>query len=518
MVKPVALERRRAGQGVFTSKLFIWAFHIAIPLALFWLLRADPILDPLQRVPQIHFYLVSLAATSGLVIAWTVAKAAREHRDSRVFFIALAFFGIAGIFLMHALSTESVLLSQGQTGFVWSPPLSLLLGGIFFFVSSRRLNDKANAWVLVNQNRLLVAFLAVLLGYVIIVVLVPDFVVGGLGLTAQSASGDYAVSAEGGAANITLIVMLLVAVAGYVSAALGYYRDYRRRHSVMLASLITGMVLFAVADGILAFSTAWHVSWWLYHVVMAIGFGMVGYGILVEYNKTRSVSALFEGIFLRQQIARINRSYTEVMIALINSLEAKDRYTKGHSARVAQYSVIIAKAMGYSEDDLRRLEQAALLHDIGKLAIPDAVLNKPGKLTPDEFDMIKNHPSRGCAIIASIDSLHDKVPGIRHHHEWFGGGGYPDGLAGEDIPLDARIIAVADVYDAMTSLRAYREPLSHEAAVDHLRNETPRHLDPKCVEIFVTRYEIERVVITDFTAQLPVHELVPRSGTAASSG
>jgi HD-GYP domain-containing protein (c-di-GMP phosphodiesterase class II) len=198
------------------------------------------------------------------------------------------------------------------------------------------------------------------------------------------------------------------------------------------------------------------------------------------------------------------------MIGLINSLEAKDRYTKGHSGRVAQYAVLLARGMGYDEEGLKRVEQAALLHDIGKLAIPDAVLNKPGKLTRQELALVKSHPARGCAIIQSIDSLSDKAPGIRHHHEWMDGSGYPDGLRGEDIPLDARIIAVADVYDAITSLRAYRQPLSRPAAVDLLRHEAGAHLDPRCVELFIDLSERYPIQITDFTRQLTVDELVPR--------
>jgi HD-GYP domain-containing protein (c-di-GMP phosphodiesterase class II) len=159
---------------------------------------------------------------------------------------------------------------------------------------------------------------------------------------------------------------------------------------------------------------------------------------------------------------------------------------------VAQYAVVIARGIGYDEAGVARVEQAALLHDIGKLAIPDAILNKPTRLTAQEFESVKHHPAQGCAIIASIESLSDKVPGIRHHHEWLDGSGYPDGLAGEDIPLDARIIAVADVFDAMTSLRAYRQPLTIAEGLEHLRRESGTHLEPRCVEVFIAEVERHR--------------------------
>jgi len=498
------------------SKLLVWAFHLALAPSLFWFLKADPPIDQMQHAAATHFWVVSLAASGGLIIAVVVARAAQLHADSRVFLIAMAFFSIAGIFLMHALSTESVVLNQGQAGFIWSPALCLLVGSIFFALSSIRWRDRANAWILLNQQRLLVALLAALVGYAALVVLFPQFMSALLG--DSSGSGDYSVTAEGGITSVALLGLLLISVACFVTAAVRYYQAYRRQHSVLLLSILTGIALFAEADIIMAFSEAWRVSWWLYHVVMLAGFLMVGYGLLVQFGKRRSVYGLFEEVFLRQEIARINQSYTEVMIGLINSLEAKDKYTKGHSARVAQYAVLIARGMGYDDDGLRRVEQAALLHDIGKLAIPDAILNKPGRLTPEEFDYVKHHPRRGCAIIQHIDSLQDKVPGILHHHEWCDGSGYPDGLAREDIPLDARIIAVADVYDAITSLRAYRQPLSRPDAIEHLRREAGPHLDPACVEVFIERSEREPIIITDFTAQLSVDQLGPPPKELVSTG
>jgi HD-GYP domain-containing protein (c-di-GMP phosphodiesterase class II) len=488
----------------------VWLFHIILGPLLFWFMEADAALDQEQRVPYVHFWVVSVAALGGLAIAWVVAGAARRHADSRVFLIALAFFSISGIFLMHALSTENVLISQGQAGFIWSPPLCLLLGGVFFLLSSIRFGDQVNSWILTNQRQLLVLMVAVLAGYAVTVVVFPDTLMGLLGVEVTKA-GSYEVVGEGGEANAALLIMLVIAVGCYLAAAWRYYGAYRRQSSVLLLSILTGMVLFAEADVFMAFSEAWYLSWWLYHIQMIAAFLMVGYGILAQYSQRQPRRGLFEELFLREEIARINDRYTEVMIGLINSLEAKDRYTKGHSGRVAQYAALLARGMGYDEEGLHRVEQAALLHDIGKLAIPDAILNKPGKLTPEELEFVKSHPARGCAIIQSIDSLSDKVPGIRHHHEWIDGSGYPDGLAGEEIPLDARIIAVADVYDAMTSLRAYRQPLTREAAVDHLRREAGAHLDPGLVELFVDLSEREPIQITDFTRQLTVDELVPRT-------
>jgi hypothetical protein len=475
-----------------TVELGVWALRMSLAPALFALLRLDPILDQLYEAPAAHFAIVSAAAVAGLILAWTVAHAARAHQDARVFFVAVAFFGVAGIFLMHSLSTESSVLGLGLTGFIWSPPLSFLLGALFFALSAVRFGDGANRWLVVNQNQLLVVFLGILLGYAIVVALVPDVVVAGLGLSAGGNGADYSVSAEGGAASEVLIGMLVLSLAGYAYAAVRYYAEFRRRPSVLVASLLTSIVLFGEANAIGALASAWRFSWWLYHVVMVFAFAAAAYGVLVEYGRNRSVRGVFGEVFLREQLARLDHNYTEVIIALVNSLEARDRYTRGHSARVAQYAVIVAQALGYDQEAISRVQHAALLHDIGKLALPDAILNKPGQLTPEEWQMVKQHPVRGCAIIASIDSLADKAPGIKHHHERLDGSGYPDGLAGHDIPLDARIIAVADVFDAMTSPRSYHQPLSPEDGLDHIRREAGHHLDPVCVEAFVSAVERQR--------------------------
>ncbi|HVA23797.1 MAG TPA: HD domain-containing phosphohydrolase [Chloroflexota bacterium] len=487
----------------------VWAFQMSLPLLLFWVLRSDPLIDQSRREPDFHFFVVSGAAILGLIVAAIIAHSARDHRDARVFLVALGLFSVAGIFLMHSLSTENRLLSQGQAGFIWSPPLSLSVGAIFFLLSSFRLSDRLNDWIVVNQRRLLVAHLSVIAGYAALLILNPSLLIDGLGLTSTKAGG-YAITGEGGMADTLLVVLTILAVACYLVAGFRYYLEYRRRPSVLLIALIAGVLLFAEANTIMSFSDAWRLSWWLYHLVMALAFIMIGYGLLVQFSKRGSIHGMFEDIFLREQLERLDNEYSSVIVALINSLEAKDKYTKGHSARVAMYSEMLAREMGCSQADIHRIEQAALLHDLGKLAMPDAILNKAGKLTPEEFEIVRNHPVRGCAIIEAVDTLQDKIPGILHHHEWVNGMGYPMRLTGDDIPLDARIIAVADVFDAITSLRAYHRPFGRQEALDHLRQEAGTHLDAECVGRFIAGLQRHPIQIGDYAPQLPVEELVAR--------
>ena len=172
-------------------------------------------------------------------------------------------------------------------------------------------------------------------------------------------------------------------------------------------------------------------------------------------------------------------------MALIAAVEARDRYTDGHSARVSQMAVLTGEAMHLPGAALRGLERAGLIHDVGKLTVPDAILRKPGRLTPEEYEVVKQSPLRGNEVIGRMASLREELPGVLHHHEWYDGSGYPHGLRGGDIPLAARILAVADVYDALTSERSYRGALSEDEALAHLRQMAGTQFDPAVVEAFV---------------------------------
>ena len=153
---------------------------------------------------------------------------------------------------------------------------------------------------------------------------------------------------------------------------------------------------------------------------------------------------------------KLDDSYKYTVLALSSAVDARDPYTAGHSMRVSRISLLISGELKMTDEDSRILEYAALFHDIGKIGIPDDILNKKGKLTDDEYNLIKNHPDIGVTILGGIAFLLNALPLIKHHHERFDGKGYPSGLKGEEIPLCARIIAIADTYDAMTSDRPYR--------------------------------------------------------------
>jgi len=180
--------------------------------------------------------------------------------------------------------------------------------------------------------------------------------------------------------------------------------------------------------------------------------------------------------------------------ALASTVDAKDRYTYGHSRKVSQYAAAIAVALGFDESRINTIRTAGLLHDIGKIGVSDQILRKPGKLNEEEWQPIRAHPTQGVSIIEHVLSLRACIPGVQYHHERYDGSGYPFGLKGDNIPMDARIIAVADSYDAMTSSRAYRKQLTKDKAIDELIRCAGIQFDPQVVSAFIKSMSLPKLV------------------------
>jgi putative two-component system response regulator len=200
---------------------------------------------------------------------------------------------------------------------------------------------------------------------------------------------------------------------------------------------------------------------------------------------------LMEVITRCRSLLRIRRLIEErdsaesVVFALARAVEAKSPFTHGHSERVMRYSLALASACNIDAGQSELMRKGALLHDIGKISIPDAILNKPGKLTPEEYEVIKAHPAQGAHIVEPLHSVRDAVPLIRSHHERLDGRGYPDGLRGDEIPLLVRMLSVADIYDSLSSHRPYRDAIPHAVCLEMLReNAFDGGLDPELVAVF----------------------------------
>jgi putative nucleotidyltransferase with HDIG domain len=187
---------------------------------------------------------------------------------------------------------------------------------------------------------------------------------------------------------------------------------------------------------------------------------------------------------LLESYRRLEESSLEAIEGLNAAVEAKDPYTAGHSQRVQRIVVALGEELGLSPTRLTALRHAGLFHDIGKLAVPDAILVKPGRLTDEEYARVKRHPADGARIVAKLGRLRDSVPIIRHHHERWDGNGYPDGLAAEEIPLEAAITGLADAWDAMTTDRPYQRALSAVEAAAEIRSGRGTQFAPDVVDAF----------------------------------
>jgi diguanylate cyclase (GGDEF)-like protein len=179
------------------------------------------------------------------------------------------------------------------------------------------------------------------------------------------------------------------------------------------------------------------------------------------------------------------RNGLSAVYALVSVVESRDPYVYGHSRRVNVYAVALAEAIGLSPDEVSRVSTAALLHDIGKIGIPDKVLNKKGKLDEENWETIMYHPRLGANIVGNIPNLAPCVSSILHHHERWDGGGYPEGLKGEEIPIESRILAIADSFEAMSSARPYRPALPRQEVIEKIREGAGSQFDPKLVEVFI---------------------------------
>lgn len=197
---------------------------------------------------------------------------------------------------------------------------------------------------------------------------------------------------------------------------------------------------------------------------------------------------------VREKTAENDQLSFEIIATIASIIEAKDSYTKGHSARVAEYSAMLAKELGWKEADIQNLKYIALLHDIGKIGIPDHVLNKPGKLTEMEFNIIKSHTTIGGDILKDIKTIRHVDSGARYHHEKFDGSGYPTSISGTVIPAVARIICITDAYDAMNSKRVYRDVMSQEAIREELIQGKGKQFDPDYLDVFLKLLDEGRLV------------------------
>jgi HD-GYP domain-containing protein (c-di-GMP phosphodiesterase class II) len=433
------------------------------------LLRTVPSLDLVLHSALAHLVVVSAISACALAVAVAAAGAASRSRDGSLVLLALGCLAVGFLMLGHGLVTPGI---GGRPPNLWVGRLPVLAIAAFAACLSAAAwpQRPPAAWAGRWPRATLVAggvTLALVLGVVL--------------LRPAAGTGAWPLPREAG------IRLALVLAAALALVALGavHWRRWRLGLDRLQLALVVACLLSAGSLLSLQIGRLWHLAWWDYHAFLLAGFAAAIYAVLTGYRRSRTLHDVLDGVFASDPMAHINRGNSETLRALIAAVEARDAYTHGHSARVAELSVQVGLRLGLRPAALRSLAEGAYLHDVGKVGIPDHVLNKPGALTDEERAWIQEHPIVGSDIVARAPSLHDALAVIRQHHERYDGQGYPDGLAGEQISLAARIVAVADVWDALTSDRAYRPAWPPDRALRHLQAGRGAHFDPDCLDAFL---------------------------------
>lgn len=447
-------------------------------MAAFLLLRNSPEHDHLLQVPTGHVVVVSAVALAALALAGVTATAAVRLREVRLVVLSLSFLSASGFFSVHGLATPGFIVGAEYSSVVgFSARVALLFAALFLVLGSMELPGRVTRMIEQHAPAIVVGWSALLATYAVLGLAFPESIPPRL-------------MGEDAFLRGTLIVVVLACA----YAAWRYLEAYRVSDFAIHAAAATACVLLLEAQVAMHFGALWRLSWWLYHAQLLGAYGAILGGVWLEVVRGRGALEALRGMALRDALAQVEAGYSPTVRALAAALEARDPYTHGHGRRVAALSFYAAEQLGLRPREIRGIVEGALLHDLGKIGVSDAVLLKNGPLTTDEFNEIRRHPEVGEQVLVTSLSGGVERGVVRHHHEWFNGRGYPDGLEGDAIPLGARLVAVADVYDALRSNRAYRRAWTRERTTELLRAESGSHFDPQCVEAVLAvaeRFEAE---------------------------
>ncbi len=454
------LDRR--GMLVLTCLLVVPAVALAVA-------RSVPALDPVLESALFHLYVVSAIAACALLVALATASyAVRDGRAAPVL-IALGCVAVGFMMLGHGLTTPGIF---GRPMNLWVARLPVL--ALATFAGCLALAARPDGRI----SRLVGTSPRIALGF-------P---------TASIALASAAVSVDPtllwGSAPVpgeSQIRVVLLVASGFTLLVVGsmHWRRWRLGRNRIELALVLASWLTMSALLSLTYGQFWRLSWWDYHIYLLAGFAAAAWAVVAGYRGSRTLVGAVGGITVRDPLEQVAHGQPDALHALIGAVEAKDPYTHGHSARVAELSTRIGLLLALEPEAVRGLHQGAFLHDVGKISIPDRILNKPSDLDPLEWEEIRRHPEVGWDLVNRAESLRGALSAIRHHHERWDGSGYPDRLGGLDIPLAGRIVAVADVWDALTSDRAYRPAWEPDRAVSHIAAASGTLFDPACVEAFL---------------------------------
>jgi len=443
---------------------------VAAPAFAFLAIRTVPGWDPAAMAPTGHFYVVSAAALLSGVIGTALALSVSSVRTTRTVFLALGFIAIALIFATHGLGTPGFIVSSHEYPYavIISAGLSQTVGAAFIALSVFSTTWPGAKFVQERATTILSAALVLLFTYLASMVWTPEW----WEWVPRSRPWDSILAAT----TMTLLAF----------AAWRYYRAWQLTRLPGQLAMVAALGFLAEAQLSTYYGELWHLSWWLYHGLLLGAFVTLIAGWAIEAVRAKSLIVFSRAIELRDSLDDLSSTDDEAALERLEAaVEAKDSYTRHHMGRVAEYAEAIAREMGLPEQRIEVAVTAGRIHDVGKITIPDAVLMKPGRLSDHEFETMKHHAARGEHIARSSKVLRHVAEVIRAHHERYTGNGYPDGLSGEAIPLEARIVAVADTFDALTSTRVYRPLRPWAEAVAEIKRVAGTQLDPLCVAAFL---------------------------------
>lgn len=456
------------------SKAWRWLFSyenptlaIALPLAAYVYLRFfNPAVDPRLAYPAHHFHIVSATSIVALLVAIAVGVAGLRLRNLQVLYVALAFISLAAIFSVHGLATPGFLL-PGNALVGVAAELAVMTMSFWLLISSLPSSHPFSAWL---GRR----------GAILLILYVPVILL--LGIVALR---DPMIVAWVPVNQTPLVYVSSLVTFGFAGLALyRYWRSYRySRFPFQLAMAYTAGWVF-VTQFIVATGSTFQLSWWIYHILLLLCVIVCIWGLVVQYRRGESLVLSLQGLFADRVEDQLEAGLSQAVRNLILTAERRDPYTAGHQHRVAMGALRLGQMLNLPPEDLRVLVQGGVVHDIGKLQVPDEILNKPGPLTEAERKTIEGHTVAGYELCARLGFMGEELSVIRSHHERLDGGGYPDGLQGEQIPLLARIMAVSDVWDALTSARAYRSAWSGQDALDYMMQNRGTQFEPRLVNLW----------------------------------
>lgn len=433
------------------------------PVLALWLFGGVMVMPPLW----VHFYGVGVSALAAAAAAVVLMVVGARRGDGRTVVVAGGFTIMAALLAVHGLVTPGILV--GQTGVI------ALTGGATLPVGAAVL--ALSGLPLFNARR----SIPVLLGLVAVVV------VAIVGVSLLGVLVPRLVPAVPDARSTAAWALLAIGLFFFGALAVRAANTFLLTRRTADFAVVVGLVLLACSlFGALAL-TFMDLGWWLGHVFELVGITLVGASVAYDLHRGSQSRPLVGDLRASELVAAEEAFLGARVRALMVRLAEKDSSTEEHTRRVAALAVEVGERLGLSAARLRHLAVGGLLHDVGKLSVPPAILQKPGPLDEDEFAIVKRHPERGQELLAELGGFDKSVTHlVLDHHERLDGSGYPHGLKGDDLDLETRILAVCDVYDALVSPRVYRAAWSPRRAVSLLHNETGTSFDPRCVAALVS--------------------------------